>query len=408
MALFEFYPPEINSLLITLGPGSAPLLEASEAWAGLTQELETAATGFGSTLAGLTGGWHGPSSATVQAKLEPHVAWLHETAAKTAALAAQAAAHVGFFEQARSSMVPLEAVIANRTLCMQLIASNILGQNTPAIMACEALYDIMWADDVMVMSTFDASSKAEQPQAMFRTTEGPSDAGLSAASLPGPGAAGDAIAGGLTQIGSALEPLTAFWAPIGTALSGFEKIPVLGAFADLSLTSPGSLSSASELVNVPMRLGSAPMSMLMSLTRAGGTSGSGLGNLTGGLANGATNPLLDAISEMVNGKLQTMTSGLTSQLSNWGSQIGQQVSAQLANASRVGGLSVPDGAIQTITRALPVPPATTVPAVPTVQAGMPGGPFAQAMMGALAGRGFGGLGNVAKAGVKAATAAKGG
>lgn len=408
MALFEFYPPEINSLLITLGPGSAPLLEASEAWAGLTQELETAATGFGSTLAGLTGGWHGPSSATVQAKLEPHVAWLHETAAKTAALAAQAAAHVGFFEQARSSMVPLEAVIANRTLCMQLIASNILGQNTPAIMACEALYDIMWADDVMVMSTFDASSKAEQPQAMFRTASAPADA-LAGVDAEG---VGNQVAGVIetvtTPLKGPLEALGSFMAPINEVLDPLQGLPLLGPFVGLDLASASGLSNASELVNVPMRLGSAPMSMLMSLTRAGGTSGSGLGNLTGGLANGATNPLLDAISEMVNGKLQTMTSGLTNQLSNWGSQIGQQVSAQLANASRVGGLSVPDGAIQTITRALPVPPATTVPAVPTVQAGMPGGPFAQAMMGALAGRGFGGLGNVAKAGVKAATAAKGG
>ncbi|MCV7316914.1 PPE family protein [Mycolicibacillus parakoreensis] len=408
MALFEFLPPEINSFLITAGPGSAPLLAASEAWAALTQELETAATGFGSTVAGLASDWHGPTSTRMQAKLEPYVAWLHDTAAQTSTLAAQATAHAGFFEQARSSMVPLEAVIANRTLCMELISTNILGQNTPAIMVCEALYDIMWADDVMVMSAFDASSKADRPQAMFKTTTNSSDP-LTTTALPvDPGGVGEAIGGGLTQLGGALQPLTAFWEPIGTALSGFNEIPVLGAFADLSLTTPGSLSSASELINVPMRLGSAPMSMLMSLTRAGGTSGSGLGQLTGGLTNGATNPLLNAISEMVNGKLQTMTSGLTSQLSNWGSQIGQQVSAQLANASRVGGLSAPEGAIQTITRALPVSPATTVPAVPTVQAGMPGGPFAQAMMGALAGRGFGGLGNAAKAGVKAATAAKGG
>lgn len=407
MALFEFFPPEINSLLITLGPGSAPLLEASQAWAGLTQELETAATGFGSTLAGLAGGWHGPSSATVQAKLEPHVAWLHETAAKTATLAAQAAAHVGFFEQARSSMVPLEAVIANRTLLMNLVSTNILGQNTPAIMACEALYDMMWADDVAAMLGYQTNSRsAESLTPQLRPASAPSTQ-----SLPGIGGLQDivdSVTGVGSQIGNAMQPLAALYTPIGNMFDTFAGIPVLGAFANMDLAAPGGLASASELVNVPMRLGSAPMSMLMSLTRAGGTSGSGLGNLTGGLANGATNPLLDAISEMVNGKLQTMTSGLTSQLSNWGSQIGQQVSAQLANASRVGGLSVPDGAIQTITRALPVPPATTVPAVPTVQAGMPGGPFAQAMMGALAGRGFGGLGNVAKAGVKAATAAKGG
>lgn len=397
------FPPEINSFLITAGPGSGPLVAAATAWGALAEELETAAMGFGSVAGGLTTDWLGPSSTTMQARLEPHVAWLHNAAAQAAAAGAQAARHAGFYEQARNAMVPLSVVLANRALLSALEATNILGQNTPLIAACEAAYEVMWAQDVFCMQTYNAASTSDAPQPTTFSAPVTPTAGL------GAGGIGTQVAGGLESVLTPLAgPLTAvgdFLAPINGVMSGFSNVPLLGPFAGLDLTSAVGLSNASELANGPTRLMSTPLSMLMQLSRGGSSGTGGFGGLTTG---GGTNSLLDAIGEMVNGKLSGMTSGLTNQLSSWGSQIGQQVSAQLSNASRVGGLSVPDGAIQSITRALPVPPATTVSAVPTVQAGMPGGPFAQAMMGALAGRGFGGLGTVAKAGVKVAAAAKGG
>lgn len=46
MAHFSVLPPEINSLRMYLGAGSAPMLQAAAAWDGLAAELGTAASSF--------------------------------------------------------------------------------------------------------------------------------------------------------------------------------------------------------------------------------------------------------------------------------------------------------------------------------------------------------------------------
>jgi PPE-repeat protein len=56
--------------------------------------------------------------------------------------------------------VPPPAIAANRALLMALIATNFLGQNTPAIMATEALYVEMWAQDAAAMYGYAAASAA--------------------------------------------------------------------------------------------------------------------------------------------------------------------------------------------------------------------------------------------------------
>ncbi|MCV7199914.1 PPE family protein, partial [Mycobacterium angelicum] len=42
MVNFAVLPPEIISLQMSIGAGSAPMLEASAAWNGLSEELSTA------------------------------------------------------------------------------------------------------------------------------------------------------------------------------------------------------------------------------------------------------------------------------------------------------------------------------------------------------------------------------
>ncbi len=51
-------------------------------------------------------------------------------------------------------------IAANRALLMMLIATNILGQNTPAIAATEAHYMEMWAQDATAMYAYAGSSAA--------------------------------------------------------------------------------------------------------------------------------------------------------------------------------------------------------------------------------------------------------
>jgi PPE-repeat protein len=52
MVNFAVLPPEINSLRMFVGAGSAPMLEAAAAWSGLAEELGAAAESFSSVTSG--------------------------------------------------------------------------------------------------------------------------------------------------------------------------------------------------------------------------------------------------------------------------------------------------------------------------------------------------------------------
>lgn len=58
---FLVLPPEINSMLMYAGAGSAPMLAAATAWDGLATELGSAAQSFSSITSGLAGGLAGGS-----------------------------------------------------------------------------------------------------------------------------------------------------------------------------------------------------------------------------------------------------------------------------------------------------------------------------------------------------------
>jgi hypothetical protein len=51
-------------------------------------------------------------------------------------------------------------VAANRNHLVSLVATNLLGQNAPAIAAAEAVYEQMWAQDVAVMAAYHADASA--------------------------------------------------------------------------------------------------------------------------------------------------------------------------------------------------------------------------------------------------------
>jgi PPE-repeat protein len=158
---FGLLPPEVNSGRMYSGPGPGPLLAAAEAWDSLASDLGFASTGYGSTLSELTSNsWTGPTSSAMTAAVTPYVDWLSTTAAQAEETANQARAAVAAYEAAFAMTVPPPAVAANRALLMALIATNFLGQNTPAIMATEALYVEMWAQDAAAMYGYAAASAA--------------------------------------------------------------------------------------------------------------------------------------------------------------------------------------------------------------------------------------------------------
>jgi PPE-repeat protein len=161
---FAALPPEVNSTRMYSGPGSGPLLAAAAAWNALAAEMRSAATAYDSVIRELiTAGWYGPSSASMVAAAAPFLAWLNTTAAQAEQTGTQANAAATAFEAAFAATVPPPVVAANRTLLANLVATNIFGQNTPAIAATEADYTEMWAQDAGAMNGYAlASSSAAQ------------------------------------------------------------------------------------------------------------------------------------------------------------------------------------------------------------------------------------------------------
>ncbi len=51
-------------------------------------------------------------------------------------------------------------VAANRNAFVQLVLSNLFGQNAPAIAAAEAMYEQMWAADVAAMVGYHGGASA--------------------------------------------------------------------------------------------------------------------------------------------------------------------------------------------------------------------------------------------------------
>jgi PPE-repeat protein len=171
-AVFDFgaFPPEVNSAKMYAGPGSASLLSAAAAWNGMASELRSQAANYSSIIANLTGeGWQGRASTAMAAAAAPYTAWMNTTAAQAEQTAAQANAAAAAYEAAYGMTVPPPVIAANRAQLASLVATNVLGQNAPAIAATEAHYGQMWAQDAAAMYGYAAQSSAATKVPSFTT-----------------------------------------------------------------------------------------------------------------------------------------------------------------------------------------------------------------------------------------------
>jgi PPE-repeat protein len=158
---FGELPPEINSGRMYSGPGCGSMLAAAAAWGGLADDLHSTAASYHSVIWDLTGAaWLGPSSASMAAAVAPYIEWMTTTAALCEQTASNARAAAAAYEAAFAMTVPPPMIAANRAQLMSLIATNILGQNIPAIAATEAAYGEMWAQDAGAMYEYAGASAA--------------------------------------------------------------------------------------------------------------------------------------------------------------------------------------------------------------------------------------------------------
>ncbi|CLU72868.1 PPE family protein [Mycobacterium tuberculosis] len=157
MVDFGALPPEINSARMYAGPGSASLVAAAQMWDSVASDLFSAASAFQSVVWGLTvGSWIGSSAGLMVAAASPYVAWMSVTAGQAELTAAQVRVAAAAYETAYGLTVPPPVIAENRAELMILIATNLLGQNTPAIAVNEAEYGEMWAQDAAAMFGYAA------------------------------------------------------------------------------------------------------------------------------------------------------------------------------------------------------------------------------------------------------------
>ncbi len=97
----------------------------------------------------------------------PYVNWLGAVAGLAEETASQGRAAAAAYEAAFAMTVPPPVIAANRVLLATLAATNFFGQNTPAIMATEAQYLEMWAQDAAAMYGYAAASATASELAPF-------------------------------------------------------------------------------------------------------------------------------------------------------------------------------------------------------------------------------------------------
>ncbi|MGO9156975.1 PPE family protein, SVP subgroup [Mycobacterium sp.] len=385
---FAILPPEINSGRMYAGPGSGPTLAAAATWDGQASELHSLAASYGSVISGLTAGpWRGPASAAMAAAAGPYVTWMRTTATQAEQTATQAKAAAAAYEVAFAATVPPPVIAANRAQLTALVATNLFGQNTPAIAATETHYAEMWAQDAAAMYGYagiSASATTLTPFTPPPQSTNPGGLGGQAAALAQ--ATATPVA---TNTQTMLAQLTS---AVPTALKG--------------LAAPLSSTSAAGLPVIPQSLAGILQTLGMSLLSPSTIlepSALGLGSSELTTASGAwakTRPKATTRCRPPRMKLAWIRRHLPSKLpacrvklagsTSWARQ-GQRAQPVLGQAASVGALSVPPGwtaatpAIRLAAVALP-----GLGAAPEVFAGSPGSLFSQMALASMAGRAIGG------------------
>ena len=396
---FGALPPEVNSGRIYSGPGSAPLLAAATAWDALASELQTTAASYASTITELTSsGWQGPSSVAAADAAAPYTAWLSSTAAQAEQTASQAQAAAGAYEAAFAASIPPPVITANRATLALLVATNLLGQNTPAIAANEATYAEFWAQDAVAMYGYaGAATAASQLTSFSAPPATTNDSGQATQSAAAANSTTTSIETWLTNLNTELTSLDTQLTSYSTQFSTLETELI----NDLGTTLPTLPTWAtSGIADIEKAI--TTFTSTVSTYAAGPWSLIGFGSLLknwwqvsisipnlgvgiqgiGPLLNpkpilGALSPLLH--SGLFSGSFEPAGAG--------------SVSASLARAGTIGALSVPNNwasavpAVRTVAAEME---ATAADAAPEMAAVAQNGMFGEMALASLAGRAIGG------------------
>ena len=376
---FGALPPEINSGRMYSGPGCGPMLAAAAAWDELAVDLHSTAASYQSVIGDLTGAaWLGPSSVSMATAVTAYIEWMTTTAELSEQTATQARAAAAAYEAAFAMTVPPPIIAANRALLMSLIATNFLGQNTPAIAATEAHYGEMWAQDAVAMYEYAGASAAASALPPFNSPPPTTNPAGVAGQVAAVAHAGATSAGTGTQTimstGSQLLPA------VPNALQGLgEYLPAAAQL--LSLLSPVNLTVASA------------STAITSTGMAGSYAGLGLAAHYDPDSASKMDAILARLGAVPGGWGTTALASLGSAELGAGSGAAPVLSAGVGKACSIGALSVPPSwaaATPPIRLVATAWPNTLAGAAPTVHAASPENLLNETLLASMALRGVGG------------------
>jgi PPE-repeat protein len=317
----------------------------------------------------------------------PYVAWTRSTAAQAEQAADQAKAAATAYETAFAETVPPPVVSANRSMLMALAATNIFGQNTPAIAATETQYAEMWAQDAAAMYGYAGSSASATTLAPFTSPPSGPPSSTNADGQAGQGAAASQAAGSSAgNVQNALSSVQQALAAVPGALSNLATSAGATPAASLSpLDLLAVLSNLSGLLVDP-ELGAAGLgvdSTALPYDVAGALTGFHTDDIVSGWAGIQSWPGAAPVPP-------TQFPVIT--------DLGSPVSAGLGEANTVGKLSVPTGWAEAAPamRSLALPlPASSAGAAVGASAGGAGSLFGEMAVAGMAGRAMAGTGGAA-------------
>jgi PPE-repeat protein len=379
---FAALPPEINSARMYTGPGSGPLLAAATAWDGLAAALHAAASSYQSEVAALTAGpWLGPASGLMAAAAAPYLTWTRASATQAEQAATQAKAAAGAYETAFAETIPPPVVAANRSLLMALVATNIFGQNTPAIATTEAQYAEMWAQDAAAMYGYAAASASATTLTPFspppRNTNSAGPAAQAAAVAQATGTSAGNAQSAVSSAPQAIAVVPNALTSLAATPAQFGPLDLLAVLANLSgVFIDPELSAASLGVDTGVALPALPFDV------AGALTGFHTDNIVSGWAGVEPWPGTAPVPPSPFPVITNLAGG-------------SAVTAGLSEAKTIGALSVPPAwaAETTMIRPLAIAlPTTAMGAAAEASTGSMGSLFSQMALAGMAGRAMAGTG----------------
>ncbi|APA76260.1 MULTISPECIES: PPE family protein, SVP subgroup [Mycobacterium] len=327
---FAVLPPEVNSARMYAGPGSGPMLAAAMAWDELAAALQSTADSYQAEITALTSGpWVGPSAAAMTAAIAPYLEWMRTTGAQAEETATKARAAAFAYETAFAQTVPPPVITANRTLLASLVATNFLGQNTPAIATTETEYAEMWARDTAAMFGYAGSTASATTLTPFVQPDQTTNPG---ADQSGAVAQATGTAAGSTRNAVAQQPFSAVpnmltRTAVGPTAVDPSVTDVLGVESDLiTVFLNGPASVAGLGVVTPFGATTLPFNI------AGALTGFHTDDIVSGWAGVQSWPGAGAVPPSPFPVITNPAGGF-----------GTLASAGLGEANTVGGLSVPPG-----------------------------------------------------------------